>query len=292
VSVKYTMLKATALALLIPRGKRRVVLHTRLSCLLLTAHLLCSERDPRLFAQGAPNSAVHGSQKTAEGISQEQADAILGELRQIRQLLEREQLQQRATRLRATSSPSETVQMMVHSQWPALGRDDSLVTIVEFIDLECPFCRRFHSEVFPRLKKNYVDTGKIRFITRDLPLRPHRHALVAAEAARCAGDGGKFWEFRDAILTSVEPPSEDVVLKLAEPFDLDPIVFRTCLHSERHRAEIQADADDAASLQIANTPTFILGRRAKDMLYGVRIIGAPAYADFAARIDEMLEKNR
>ncbi len=80
-----------------------------------------------------------------------------------------------------------------------LGSKNAPLTIVEFTDYQCPFCQRFHVTTFPDLKKNYIDTGKVRFYSRDLPLDFHANAMQAAEAARCAIEQGKFWELRDVM---------------------------------------------------------------------------------------------
>src|SRR5437773_2432263 len=109
--------------------------------------------------------------------------AILDELKAIRQLLEH---------LPAVPAPrtrpaaDERVKMPV-APAHAMGREDAPVTLVEFTDVECPFCRQFHLTTFAELKENYVDTGKVRFVSRDLPLDVHRNALKAAHASRCAG---------------------------------------------------------------------------------------------------------
>ena len=80
-----------------------------------------------------------------------------------------------------------------------LGRADAPVTLVEFTDLECPYCRAFHVGAFERLKREYIDTGKVRFVSRDFPLDFHPNARPAALAVRCAGEQGKFWEMRHAV---------------------------------------------------------------------------------------------
>ena len=82
---------------------------------------------------------------------------------------------------------------------PQLGDKNAKVTIVEFSDLECPFCRRFFLDTFPQLKKEYIDTGKAVFYFRHFPLSFHPLALPFANAAECANDQGKFWEMHDKI---------------------------------------------------------------------------------------------
>jgi protein-disulfide isomerase len=143
------------------------------------------------FAQKPP---VAAAATETQGVTREQADAILAELRQIRQLLDKQQQD-------AVQQIPSKVQISVASSWHAIGRDDAPVTILEFTDLQCPFCRQFHEETFPMIKKNYIDTGKVRFVSRDMPLKAvHPYAQKAAEAVRCAGDQGKYWELRNAIL--------------------------------------------------------------------------------------------
>ena len=231
-------------------------------------------------SNGSPNSSV----KPQEGISGDQADAILVELRQIRRLLEQQ--------LEASSAPpapqSEKVQISVATDWHVTGSDEAPVTIVEFTDLQCTFCRRFHVETYPMIKKNYIDTGKVRFVSRDMPLEFHQHALKAAEATRCAGEQNKFWEMRNAILESTVPPSEGYLLNLAKNFMLNPSAFRACLDSERYKAAIQKDTDEATALHISGTPTFVVARTTKDTLDGIRMVGALSYLEFQLKIDGLL----
>jgi protein-disulfide isomerase len=138
-------------------------------------------------------------------------------------------------------------------------------------------------------KKNYIDTGKVRFVSRDLPLEFHPFALKAAEAARCAGDQNKYWELRDALYANAAPPNDDVVKKAAESLSLDEKGFRACLDSDKYKADVQKDAVEAATLQISGTPTFVLAKSAKDKLNGVRIVGAQSFATFQAAIDGLLK---
>ncbi len=99
-----------------------------------------------------------------DGITREQADQILDELRQIRQLLEKQ------TEAKAPG-PAVTAKAKLHLEGaPMLGHKDAPITMVEFTDYQCPYCQRFHLQVYSELKKNYIDTGKVRFFSRDLPL--------------------------------------------------------------------------------------------------------------------------
>ena len=226
----------------------------------------------------------------SDAITKEQADAIVGELKQIRQLLEKQQVQlaRAVPQQPAAPAPPEKVQMNVGNGWYSIGRADAPVTLVEFGDYQCPFCKRFHTDAYAELKKNYIDTGKVRFVSRDLPLEFHPFALKAAEASRCAGDQGKYWELRDALYANAAPPNDDVIKKAVETLALDAKGFQACLDSDRYKADVQKDASEAATLQISGTPTFVLAKSAKDKLDGVRIIGAQPFSAFQAAIDGLL----
>jgi protein-disulfide isomerase len=230
--------------------------------------------------------------KSSDAVTKEQADAIVAELKQIRELLEKQQAQlalAMAPKPAAAPAPPEKVQMNVGDGWYAIGRADAPVTLVEFADYQCPFCKQFHTAAYAELKKNYIDTGKVRFVSRDLPLEFHPFALKAAEAARCAGDQNKYWELRDALYANAAPPNDDVVKKAAESLSLDEKGFRACLDSDKYKADVQKDAVEAATLQISGTPTFVLAKSAKDKLNGVRIVGAQSFATFQAAIDGLLK---
>jgi protein-disulfide isomerase len=176
--------------------------------------------------------------------------------------------------------------------WYSLGRDDAPLTLVEFSDYQCPFCGRFHTDTFADLKKNYIDTGKIRFVSRDLPLGFHPNALGAAEAARCAGEQGKFWEMRNVMISNSTDLSRDAIMKYAQALPVNMGKFRPCLEGETHKAEVMKDLADATALQISGTPTFVLGKTSKDIMSGMLIVGAQPYSAFDAAIQQMLSPSQ
>ena len=90
-----------------------------------------------------------------------------------------------------------------------LGRADAPVTLVEFTDLECPFCRSFHVGAFEKVKQTYIDSGKVRFVSFDFPLDIHPNARPAALAVRCAGEQGKFWEMRHLVTVNATALSRE-----------------------------------------------------------------------------------
>jgi protein-disulfide isomerase len=173
-----------------------------------------------------------------------------------------------------------------------LGPEDAPVTIIEFTDLQCPYCARFATQTFPQLRRNYIDTGRVRFASQDLPLPMHAFAVPAAVAARCAGEQGRFWEFREALFAAQSKLREEPYAELARKFGLDLEEFATCRSDERQTARVREGIDLARANGITSTPTFVIGRLVDGQFQGEKISGAQPYEVIAAKIDALLEAAR
>jgi protein-disulfide isomerase len=172
----------------------------------------------------------------------------------------------------------------------SLGTPDAPVVMVEFTDLECPDCRRFHAQVFQQIKKEFIDTGKVRFISRDWPLEEiHPHALEAAHAARCAGEQGKFWEMRDRLMT-IGGQGKEAFTRVAQELSLDTAQFQPCLDKQKFKKAIRADVLDAKYFSFEGTPAFVVGRPAKNGLEGYKIEGVQSMEVFAAKLNELARR--
>jgi protein-disulfide isomerase len=183
----------------------------------------------------------------------------------------------------------DRVKMSVGKDWYILGHDDAPVTVIEFADYQCPFCRRFETDGFAKLKKEYIDTGKVRFISRDMPLEFHSNATAAALAARCAGEQNKFWEMRDAMMRDSEAGlAADSIIKYGQNASLDMVAFGGCLQAKRYIPAIQKDVAEAGALGISGTPSFVIGNTARDEMSGTRIVGAVPYTVFETTINKLL----
>jgi protein-disulfide isomerase len=169
------------------------------------------------------------------------------------------------------------------------GTPGAPIWIVEISDFQCPYCRQWHEETYPRVKREVIDAGKARFAYLNLPLPSHRNAWPAAEAAMCAGLQRKFWPMHDALFHS-----QDRWAQLSEPgavFDslatsigLDVGRLRTCVASKALRPLIQADYDRAVEAGIQSTPTFMVG--------DARLEGAYPYENFRQAVDAALARAR
>jgi protein-disulfide isomerase len=163
------------------------------------------------------------------------------------------------------------------------------VTLVEFTDLECPYCRAFHIGAFERIKREYIDTGKVRFVTRDFPLDFHPNARPAALAVRCAGEQGRFWEMRHAVTLNANALGAATYDRLARELGVDTDRFAACLASSRHAPEVDRDVAEAMKVGVTGTPSFVLGSTTPEPeVEGQKIVGAHPFPVFEARIKALL----
>jgi len=231
--------------------------------------------------------ATAGSAFAQTTITSQQADEILKELRAIRQAVERLQAPP-APQPAGPPPPPEKVKIANVSGY-MLGRPDAPITMVEFTDLQCPFCNRFATTTFDQLKKDYIDTGKVRFISRDFPLDFHPQAKPAAVASRCAGEQGKFWELRMTLVKNASQLSPVMITNQAAALNLDMKAFEACTKGTQFDAAITKDSTEGAGLAVSGTPTFFVGKTTAQGFEGFRIVGAQPYSVFQARIEGLLK---
>jgi len=177
------------------------------------------------------------------------------------------------------------------SGWRSVGRADAPVTMIEFTDLQCPFCRQFEKTTFAELKKQYVDTGKVRFVSLDLPLPMHQYAMGAAEAEQCAAQQGKFWQFRNAVLDDQEAPTPDVLSNHAAQLGLHAIQYQKCVEGKGGDAEVQAGRTTATALNVHGTPGFVVGRIEGGAVHGTLFTGSRPLTFFEQSIDRVLNQS-
>jgi protein-disulfide isomerase len=184
--------------------------------------------------------------------------------------------------------PPPTVHLKLDDKEYSLGRADAPLTMVEFTDYQCPYCRAFQAETFPQLKKNYIDTGKLRFIVRDLPLEFHASAGPAAQAAHCAAEQGKFWEMHNALLTGKEPLANGGIDARATAVGLDLGRLHSCMAAGRYAGVVSHNKATADGIGIRGTPAFVIGQASHGMLEGALAEGAFPYTEFDGALKEML----
>ncbi len=172
---------------------------------------------------------------------------------------------------------------------PMLGRADAPVTLVEFSDYQCPFCQRFFATTLPALKKDYIDTGKLRYVLRDFPLEMHPHARKAAEAAHCAGEQGKYWEMHDMLFQHQQALAPPQLAEHARTVGVDEPKFAECLSSARYATRVERGLADGAAAGVQGTPGFVVGKtKPGDVVEGTPIRGAQPLEAFRRIIDQIL----
>ncbi len=220
----------------------------------------------------------------ADGITSEQAQDIINELKQIRQTLEKMQSPQQAP------APDDKVSYKFSPGGFSMGDAKAPLVMVEYTDYQCPFCQQFHNTAFAQIKTNYIDTGKVRFVSRDFPLDFHDNARRAATAGRCAAEQGKYWEMRHVMIVNAEALKADNLASYAGDVKIDVAKFKSCLESDKFKAQIDQDIAEGGVAGVQGTPSFVIGTLENDKLQGVRMVGAMPYAQFDAKLQEMLDQ--
>jgi protein-disulfide isomerase len=176
---------------------------------------------------------------------------------------------------------------------PSLGSAGASVVMLIFSDFECPFCARFAAEVMPPLKSQYVDSGKVRFAFRHLPLAIHRRAVRAAESAECAARQGRFWAMHDSLFQTPMRLDEPELETHARKAGLDLVAFAGCMTGAA-AGRVAADSAIARDVGLMSTPSVIIGVagddgtvRAVDVIVGVRPV-----KEFGNSLDRALAKAR
>ncbi|MBF0193141.1 MAG: DsbA family protein [Magnetococcales bacterium] len=157
------------------------------------------------------------------------------------------------------------------------GNKNAPITIIEFSDYECPYCRRAQ-KALKQVEKEYGN--KIRFVFRHFPLPFHKKAPKASEAAQCAQDQKAFWSFHHALFKKDAELSVSAYKKLAKKLKLNSKKFNKCLDSDKYASRVAADKKDGKALGITGTPTFFVN--------GIKLVGAVPFSDFVEVIEKEL----
>lgn len=198
-------------------------------------------------------------------------------------------LDPRAANIGAQTAPAPQgqVNLTLNSNDHVLGLTNAKITIIEYSDFQCPFCRTFWSQTFPQLKKEYIDTGKILFAYRHYPLDFHPQAMISAKASECASETGKFWQMHDKLFAEQEKQGSGTIQfttadikKWASQIGLSS-GFNSCLDSDKYSEKIKSDTATGTQAGVSGTPTFFINNQ--------KIVGAQPYASFKAAIDSALK---
>ena len=180
-----------------------------------------------------------------------------------------------------------------------LGSKVAPVTLVEFGDYQCTYCKRFHLDTKASLLANFVDSGKIRFLFKDFPINDlpaDSASTLAAEASYCAADQGKYWQYHDQVYDNWRGENTGWVTKSSlKQFAIDVGItdmakFSQCLDSQIYRNVIMQNYNLAQSIHLSATPSFVIiaNYKPQDKQPPLAIVGAQPYGVFANTINQMI----
>jgi protein-disulfide isomerase len=171
--------------------------------------------------------------------------------------------------------------------YPVKGDPNAKVTIIEFADLRCPFCKKTFDEVDPQIQKDYIDTGKVKVYFRNWAFLGPASTL-AANAAECANEQNKFWEFHDYMYKNQPDESDtsmytnDNLTTIAGTLGIDTTQFKSCLDSTKYNDQVNKDYAEGQTAGVSGTPTFYVN--------GTQLVGAQPYSAFQSAIDAALKQ--
>lgn len=203
---------------------------------------------------------------------------------------------QQAPQAAAPTQPSGPVKVDL-ADAPVLGNKDAPVTLIEFSDYECPFCKRSYDQLLPDLKKNYIETGKMKLVYRNLPLPFHQNAHKEAEAALCARDQGGdsvYFKYHDKIFTKTTSNGTGLALDqlptIAQDLGLNISQFQSCLDTGKYKDYVDKDIAYATKVGANGTPTWFIGKSSSNgTIDGQIIVGAQPLSAFQPTIDNLLK---
>jgi len=224
--------------------------------------------------------------KDIESLKQGQK-SIQKEIEEIKSLL----------RGRAAAQPSQPQEVLLTvKDDPFKGEKDARLTLIEFSDYQCPFCSRHFRDTLPQLEREYISTGKVKYVFRNFPIESiHPQAFKAHEAANCAGEQGKYWEMNGRLFANQKAMSPKDLSDHAQALALDMPKFQQCLDSGKYAEKIRKDLVDGQKAGVQGTPSFFVALTEPNdtNLKVLRTIrGAQPYAAFKDAIESLLSAQK
>lgn len=169
------------------------------------------------------------------------------------------------------------------------GEIEAPITILEYSDFECPFCKRHYSETYPLIEKEYIDTGLVRYVFKHYPLSFHPQAVPAAIASECANLQGRFWDYHDVLFEEGVQGGNEAYKTYAKSIGLTESTFKDCIEKETFSEIIGFETNEGKKIGIKGTPGFVI-MNTDESGEKVMISGAQPYSVFKQAIDEALQK--
>ncbi len=196
------------------------------------------------------------------------------------------------------AAPQPTSATVSTDDDPVLGDKNAPVTMIEFSDYECPFCKRHFDQVYPEIKKAYIDTGKVKLVFRDYPLPFHEPmATYEAQAANCAQEQGgdtAYFKLHDEMFKKTASNgnglTKDQIKQMADSLGLNGANIITCADSDKYKEEVAKDMADGSTAGVSGTPSFFIGKSdSSGIIDGKILVGAQPFTAFQQVLDEVLK---
>jgi protein-disulfide isomerase len=242
------------------------------------------------IALGAVGVAQQGTSESSEIASlRKEIDAL-----KTRQQALEQQVGQLLAAINQARDPQPQQAAISIANAPSRGRSDAKVTMIEFSDFQCPFCGRHIRETMPQIDRDYIQTGKVRYVFRDFPIDSlHPQAPKAHEAVNCAGDQGKYWEMWERLFANPRQLAPADLVEHGKAVGADPVRLKQCLDTGRHASAVKASVQEAVGLGASGTPIIFFGltEPGSNTVKAVRVIrGAYPYDRFKQTIDGLLSQ--
>lgn len=268
-----------------------------------TLATVCLVAFPSYVALGQSADELKALRNDIQGLRETQAlrndiqalkDAQAGVLKELQEI--KSLLQARPVAAAGSgAAPTQAQNIVLTTEGSAFkGNKDAKVTLIEFTDYQCPFCSRYTKDTFPEIDKEYIKSGKIRYVLREFPLESiHPLAFKAAEAAHCAGEQGKYWEIHDRFFADQKSIGAKDLPTHAQALGLDVSKFQACLDSGRHAKTVRKDMADGQLAGATGTPTFFVGITQPNG--SVKVVntlkGAQPFFPFKVALDNVIASN-
>jgi protein-disulfide isomerase len=251
-----------------------------------------------LLVATIPASILHSqplsTEQTIQSLRRDMDELIKGQIELQKQLQDLKTFLQGSQA--CAQAPKQNIALDI-SGAPTQGQPTAPVTVIEFSDFQCPFSARYTNETFPRVKQQYIDTGKVRYVFHDFPLK-NMHPLAdrLAEAAQCASEQKKFWELRQTLFSNQAAViSEEAITEQAKSAKIDVVAFQRCLRDIRSANKVAQEAAEASANGVTGTPTFFLGRTeptgSKVNILKI-IVGHQPFENFKEAIESILAERQ
>jgi protein-disulfide isomerase len=171
-----------------------------------------------------------------------------------------------------------------------MGSKSAPFVLVEFSDLQCPFCNDFAKRTLPVFIDRYVKSGKVLLLSVEFPLESHPEANKLSMASICAGKQSKYWQMREALMNMKAPSVDAAISAASASLGLDESALKSCASSSEVQRPLKTRVEQAKTAGVYSTPTFLLGKIEGNAVRGVSFVGDISPSEFSAKVETAMRQ--